>query len=301
MSDLNITFLGTSAAVPTAKRNVSAVAVQHEGTFMLFDCGEGTQRQMQRFTGLKNPDAIFITHYHPDHWLGLPGLIASLAMNEQPQPVKVFGPRDGLSHIKGVCKSVGSAPSFVEFHPLGPNEVEANAFYGKGFKVWPYRTGHTNNSQGYVLEEPTRPGRFDPALAQSLGLAPKEFGELQRGESVKGIELEDVTGPERRGRRVVITGDSPPAKNLSPDGPRTDVLIHEATFSDLYVERAKKTKHSTGRQAGQVAALGNVDRLYLTHFSPREDVRRVLQEAAEEFSPVEAAIDGKSITVEFPR
>lgn len=297
MSDMRITLLGTSAAVPTTKRNVSATALQREGDLLLFDCGEGTQRQMQRFTGLKAPTAIFLTHYHPDHWLGLPGLLATLDMQENEKPVRIFGPSDGLGNIKSICQRSGGCPEFAHFYNLEAGEVTK---FDTGFSITTFKTDHTKHSLGYVLEEPTRPGRFDPHLAVLSGIEPgPDFKRLQNGEEVKGLRPQDVTGPPRKGRKVAITGDTAPTQQTSDYARNADVLIHEATFEAEQQARAKATRHSTGSMAGRIAAEARVDRLILTHFSPRSDTSLVARQASEHHSPTLAGHDGMQIVVDL--
>lgn len=286
MSEFTIRFLGTSASVPTPQRGLPATLIQHEGKRFLVDCGEGTQRQMMMHGGLKAPDAIFITHYHPDHTLGLPGLLATLNMMEHDQPVDVYGP-EGIEGLRMLCINAGHRPSFVRFHQTHDHNTLVRV---DGMDVTAFRTDHgRTRSQGYVFDEYDRPGRFDVEKAKALGVQPgPDYAKLQRGEDVlvdtrgkqwRDVHPHEVMGPERRGRKVVITGDTRPCSNTWLAAQGADLLIHEATFTQANVERAKQVGHSTVAQARVVAKRANVKELVLTHFSPRESFKDLQAEA----------------------
>jgi ribonuclease Z len=307
MSEFEITFLGTSASVPTPQRNVAATLIQHEGLRILVDCGEGTQRQMMRFGGLKAPDFIFITHYHPDHDLGLPGLLATLKMAEHEDPIKVIGP-PGMLGCEKLCVAAGGAPSFVEFI-----ETDAGCYHhvSERLSVLPFNTDHDcrdrrskrNSSFGYVFQEADRPGRFDVDKADALAVNPgPDYGRLQAGESVinrGGCEVKpsDVIGPPRPGRKVVITGDTRPCGYTVTAARNADLLIHEATFSDDDHSRAQKTGHSTGRQAAGMAFAAEVRQLALYHISPRTSVGALLNEVEQVWPLTLVAKDGDKISL----
>lgn len=299
MSELTVTFQGTSAAVPTIKRGLSAITLQRGADTILFDCGEGTQRQMMKHTGLKTPRAIFITHAHGDHWTGLSGLLATLEMQDHSAPLPIYMHPNCIPKIEGVLKGSGSLPKFASVEPM---DLGATVSFNKGtrdcFYVRPFETHHSSGSQGYVFEEPERPGRFDPSLATLSGIHPTEFKLLIAGETVKGLRPQDVIGPVRRGRKVVYTGDTAPLARTSKAADGADLLIHEGTFCDDQFDRARSTRHSTGRDAGKVAAAAfELKRLALTHFSPRVDAREVVRQAAEHFSPTVMATDGMQINI----
>lgn len=300
MTDMTVTFQGTSAAVPTVKRGLSAVTVQRGGDLILFDCGEGTQRQMMKHTGLKAPRAIFITHAHGDHWTGLGGLLATLEMQEHTAHLPIYVHGSLLNKMQGSLQAGGGIPNFAAFHYFEPTlPVRFNPGTLDEFTVRAFETNHSRGSQGYVLEEPERPGRFDPNIALLSGVEPgPDFKRLQAGETVKGLRPEDVIGPPRRGRKVVYTGDTTPTNLTAQAAEGADLLIHEATFSETELARANKTRHSTGAGAGEVAActLG-LRRLALTHFSPRVNAREVVEQAAKYFSPVVQAVDGMQISI----
>lgn len=310
MSEFEVTFLGTSASVPTVSRNVSGTLIKHNGKRFLVDCGEGTQRQMMQYGGLKAPDAIFLTHYHPDHDLGLPGLFATLNMAEHEDEIVVHGP-PGLWGVQKMCAAAGGLPSFVKFKEYGTGGFDV--IYD-GLTVSSYTTDHGvkdrvsgyNSSFGYVFKEPDRPGRFDVDKALELGIEPgPTYSQLMRGEPVHiygarynetPITPDQVIGPPRPGRRLVLTGDTAPCETTVRAASNADVLVHEATFSQANAARARKVKHTTGSQAGTIAAKANVDRLVLTHFSPRDSASGIADEARKHFDgKVVAAKDGMTI------
>lgn len=295
MSEFIVTILGTSASMPTAKRGLPAVLIQHEGRRFLVDCGEGTQRQMMLYGGLHRPDAVFLTHYHPDHMLGLPGLFSSLNMiadDEEERPTSVFGPPEGLGGIQSLCQRAGGHPRFVKFYRAEGSDMT----YGN-LKVTPFQTDHGVPSQGYVFQEDSRPGRIDVEKAKSLGVEGIGIGMLQGGDEIDGITLADISGPPRPGRKVVISGDTRPSPATVAAAKNADLLIHEATFSEANRSRARRVKHSTGREAGWVAKAANVRKLVLTHFSPREDANYIRHEAAGAVREIAAAKDGDTFEI----
>lgn len=300
MTELNVTFQGTSAAIPTIKRGLSAITLQRGSDLLLFDCGEGTQRQMMKHTGLKAPRAIFITHAHGDHWSGLGGLLATLDMQEHDAYLPIFVPENNREKIKGVLAGAGSLPNWAEVVAMDlGTTISFNRKTPDCFFVRPFATEHSKGSQGYVFEEPERPGRFDPNIAILSGIEPgPDFKRLQEGEIVKGLRPEDVIGPPRPGRKVVYTGDTAPMSTTARAAENADLLIHEATFEEEQVERANATRHSTGMGAGEVAASAlGLKRLALTHFSPRVNARVVVEQASKYFKPVVQATDGMTISI----
>lgn len=307
MTELTVTFNGTSASAPTPKRGLSSVSITRGGDLILFDCGEGTQRQMMKApTGLKSPRAIFITHHHGDHWLGLPGLLATIDMMEtrddRPE-LDIYVPTEMIEKVRATLSYTVGRPRWANLRQFDRGRTAVfNPGTSDEFYVGAFPTDHTTYSQGYIFQEPTRPGRFDPGLAIASGIQPgPDFKRLQDGESVKGLRPEDVMGPPRRGRKIVYTGDSGPTVTTVNAAEGADILIHEATFEEDAVDRARKTRHSTGTDAGSVARRAtNVDRLVLTHFSPRSSPTRIVQQASVEFKPTEGAIDGKQYKVPLP-
>ena len=257
--DLSLFFVGTGGSVPSPRRGLPAVLVRRGGDRILFDCGEGTQRQLVRSVGLTDVDCVFITHFHADHWLGLPGMLKSFALRERDQPLTVYGPR-GLKELMGAMRIVyGRMPyelSFVELEPAQTVERD-------GYAITSIPVRHRGAASfGYALVEAPRPGHLDAQLAEHLGVAPgPDFGRLQRGESVNGVEPTQVVGPTREGRKVVLSGDTAPCEALTIAAHQADVLVHEATFAEEEAERARQTAHSTASQISAINAPASARRL----------------------------------------
>jgi ribonuclease Z len=296
--DLSVFFAGTAGSVPSARRGLPAILVRRGGDRLLFDCGEGTQRQLLRSVGLLDLDAVFVTHFHADHWLGLPGMLKSFALRERSEPLSVYGP-PGLSELMGVMRIVyGRLP-----YELGVVELEpAEMVQLDGYLVAAIPVRHKREpSYGYALVEEPRPGHLDPLVAEQLGVSPgPDFGRLQRGETVAGVRPEQVMGPTREGRKVVLSGDTAPCDALAIAAHQADVLVHEATFLEEEAERAYQTLHSTARQAAELAREADVRLLALTHVSSRYAGGELRDEARAVFAATEAVRDFDTIDVPFP-
>lgn len=302
---LRVTFLGTASSRPTVRRNVSALAVQREGDLYLFDCGEGTQRQMMRFGVGFTVREIFITHLHADHYLGLAGLLRTLSLQCREQELIVWGPASGTEILESAAFVGGDRFTF----PLQVRELPVDsAIRYDGYSIHAFGTDHAAGSFGLALIEDTRPGRFDVARARELGIPEGPlFGRLHRGESVRladGTEIrpEHLVGPQRSGRKLVYSSDTAPCRSVLEAARGADLLIHEGTFLNEEAERAAETRHSTARQAAEVALQAGARRLVITHFSARhaEQPHRLEKEAREVFSEVEAAEDGMSLEIPLP-
>jgi ribonuclease Z len=265
---------------------------------LLFDCGEGTQRQLVRSVGLLDLDTVFITHFHADHWLGLPGMLKSFALREREEPLTVHGP-PGLSELMGAMRVVyGRLPYELNVIELAPAETVRR----DGYIVAAVPVKHRGGAAfGYVLVEDVRPGHLDARLAEQLGVSPgPDFGRLQRGEAVGGVTPAQVVGPEREGRKVVISGDTAPCDALAVAAHQADLLVHEATFAEEEVERARLTGHSTARQAAELARGAEVRMLALTHPSSRYAGGELRREAREVFAATESPRDFDTIDIPFP-
>lgn len=300
---LRVTFLGTASSRPTVRRNVSSMAVRRGGDYFLFDCGEGTQRQMMRYGAGFAVQEIFVTHVHADHYLGVTGLLRTLSLQGREPPLVLWGPRGSGSLLQDLVDLGGDRLTFpVSVRELPPGE---SVRYGE-YRIEAFRTRHRGPSMGLALVEDPRPGRFDPDRARELGVPEGPlFGRLHRGETVESpdgrvVEPGEVVGPDRPGRRLVYTGDTAPSDSVREAARDADLLIHEATFGEPEADRASDTGHSTARQAAETAAAANVRALVLTHFSARysEQAFRLRQEAEEVFAETMVAEDG--LTVDIP-
>lgn len=301
---MRITFLGTAAARPTVGRNVSSLIIQREGDVMMFDCGEGTQRQMMRFgTGFTFRD-IFFTHLHADHFLGVIGLLRTLGLQAREEPVDLWTPRGTEDTLRQAVElGVERVPFEVRIHELAPGEAVARGVYD----IVPFKTSHRGGqSLGYAIVEHPRLGRFNADKARELGIPEGPlWGKLHHGEPVEWegrvFRAEDIVGAERPGRRVVYTGDTRPCAPTREHARNADLLIHEATFAQDEADRAGQTGHSTAREAAEIAASAGALRLAITHFSPRyaDDPRILEREARALFPEVVAAYDGLVIEVPY--
>ncbi len=296
--DLSLFFAGTGGSVPSARRGLPAILVRLGGDRLLFDCGEGTQRQLTRSVGLVDMECVFITHFHADHWLGLPGMLKSFALREREQPLVVYGPR-GLRELMGAMRIVyGRLPYELSFVELEPAETVRR----DGYVVAAVPVSHRSPSAfGYAIVEDARVGHLDAQLAERLGVKPgPDFGRLQRGETVDGVAPKQVMGPTREGRKIVISGDTEPCEALAIAAHEADVLVHEATFTDEESERARLTAHSTASQAATLARDADVRLLALTHVSSRYAGGQLRDEARAIFASTEAPRDFDTIEVPFP-
>ncbi len=268
------------------------------GDRVLFDCGEGTQQQLLRSVGLPDLDAVFLTHFHLDHWLGLPGMIKTFDLRARERPLTLYGP-PGLERLfAGVMRPVigrtGYDLRLVELEP------HAEVRFGS-FVMSPFPVKHRVEAYGYAFVEDERPGRFDIDAARELGVPEgPAWGRLQRGETVDGVTPEQVMGETRTGRRIVVSGDTAPCQAVEVFSHGADVLVHEATFMEDERARARETGHSTARQAGEIARDAGVRLLALTHLSTRYFPREVRDEARSVFSNTVVPRDFDEISVPFP-
>jgi len=282
--NLSVTFLGTGASWPTAERGLSCVAVKRSGEVVLFDCGEGTQRQIQR-SGLSYQQVtrIFLTHFHGDHCFGVPGLIKTMALNERIGPLWIYGPR-GLLRMADAWRRMGG---WTQQFPVHVQELEPGGSVAcDGYEVEVHAGDHRITNLVYALQEPDRPGKFDKPRALELGVPEGPlFGRLQRGESVqlrdgRTVEPGMVLGAPRPGRRIVYSGDTQPCLGLLEAARDADLFVCEATFTKDLVERAREVRHMCAEEAAAIALKAGARRLALTHISPRyKDAAPVVEEA----------------------
>jgi len=293
---LTVTFLGTSAARPTVERNVSGLAVHREGETMLFECGEGTQRQMMRYGVSFALSEIFFTHFHADHFLGVIGLIRTLGLQGRPEPLLLYGPKGAKKVLNDAIKlGVERVPFPVEITELKAGETIKKDEY----ELRAFATEHGGGSIGYALKEHERRGRFDVEKAKAAGIPEGPlWGKIAKGE-MPGPE--GVVGPPRAGRLVVFTGDTRPTASVVAAAQGADLLIHEATFGEEEKERAKETGHSTAKEAAQVALAAGVKKLMMCHVSARYSMsaEELVKEAREVFPNASVAKDGMEVDVPF--
>ncbi|MGN6257786.1 MAG: ribonuclease Z [Solirubrobacterales bacterium] len=299
--DLAVTFLGTGGSVPSARRSTASVLVSRGGERLLFDCGEGTQRQMQRSLGLVQVDEIYLTHFHADHVLGLPGLLKTYDLTDRRVPLKIYGP-PGLTELFQVFSPfLGRLKFTLDLIELAKTDPIPH----DGYEIRPFEAAHSGRALGYALVEEDRPGRFDPDAAAAAGVPEgPAYAALQRGETVEGtagpVTPDRVMGPSRAGRTIVITGDTAPSPATVSAAADADLLIHDASFAEEEVQRAAETGHSTVGQAAAVAAEAHVKLLALVHISSRYHVGKVIEEAKEVFEPTVAPKDFDVIELPFP-
>jgi ribonuclease Z len=299
--DLSAIFLGTGGSVPSARRSTASVLLVRGGRRLMFDCGEGTQRQLQRSLGLTQVDEIFLTHFHADHILGLPGLLKTYDLTAREEPLTIYGPRGLRDLFKTLGRLIGRTDYSIDLIEIDPGEAVRH----DGAEVQAFAVEHSVRANGYVLIEEERPGRFDPEEAKRLGVAEgPAFAALQRGEEVEGsdgaVRPQDVMGQPRPGRIVAISGDTAPCHSTVAAAADADLLIHDASFAEEEVQRAADTSHSTVGQAAAVAREAHVKMLALVHISSRYHVGTVLDEAREVFEPCVAPKDFDLIEIPFP-
>ena len=293
---LRILFLGTGGSLPTRNRNTSAIMVNREGELLLFDCGEGTQQQMMRAkTGMKALSSIFVTHFHADHMLGIPGLIQTMSFLGRTEPLYIYGPQ-WVKEFVTIISELGYYKLHFEVEPieLAPGDIVKR----DGYSIQAVGTDHSVPSLGYVLIEDPRRGRFEREKAIALGVPPGPlFSKLHSGMDIeingKLIRSTDVVGQARPGRKIVYTGDTRPCESILAVSRGADVLIHDSTLGNDQDEWAKESKHSTAFEAATLAKEAGVRKLVLTHISSRytDDASPLLREAQEVFENTVIAED----------
>jgi len=285
---LFIHFLGTGGSWPSVTRNVSAIAIKRGGEILLFDCGEGTQRQLQKSAlSYMQIKKIFITHFHGDHFLGLPGLFQTFQLNDREEALHIYGPPG----IKKLVHQLLHLGYFTPMYEIISHELRGgDIIHFEGYSIKCIFVNHNVPTLSYCLEEDMRPGKFNKEKALELGVPEGPlFRKLQRGEEIKIngkiIKPNMVLGKPRPGRKITISGDTAPCEALISFAKKSDVLIHDATFDSSFEEKANEYGHSTARQAGEIAEKAGVEKLFLTHISPRYRNTDVLEKEAQESFP----------------
>jgi len=301
-----VTFLGTGGSIPQAARSPSAVGVEFEGDLMLFDAGEGTQRQMMKYGTGFTVDDIFLTHQHGDHLLGVPGLTQTWTFQGRDEPLRIYCPRSVVEHVRDCVELAGHNPPYdVDVKPVADGTVIRR----DGYEVVAFETDHGRvDSFGYALVEDERKGRFDRERAEELGVQPgPKFSKLHGGESVEledgtVVEPDEVVGEPRPGRKFVYTGDTRPTDRTVEMAQDASLLVHDGMFDDGMSDRAIETGHSTATEAAEVAREADAELLALTHVSSRysDGVSTLENEARREFTDSFVASDGDEVVLEYP-
>lgn len=280
MIPFRIHFLGTGGTIPTHRRALTAFYVVRGSDKWLFDCGEGTQRQLwAAMGGLPDLDGIFLTHFHGDHTLGLPGIINTMALYGRTRPISLYGPaglRDSLqAHVSLITKKARSLIRWCE------TPKDATAARMDDYAVNTFPVLHANGrSLGYCIQEDPYPARIDAAMCKAAGLTGPEIGRVKAGETIKGIRPADVMGEMTPGRKVVITGDTAPSKQVEKAAQGADLLIHDATF---LAGQGVEKEHSTAEDAGALARRAKVRELAPVHIATRNHIDAISGEASSAF------------------
>lgn len=304
---LSVIFLGTAGSIPTSERNLPSIAIRRKGELILFDCGEGVQRQMIRAgVGFHRKTKVFITHMHGDHLLGLPGLFQTMSLLDRERKLDVFGPPG----IKAFVDAIRQTVQFTLTFPIELSEMKGSGVVcdEKEYQIHATWVTHVVPALAFALIEKPRPGRFYPEKARSLGVPEGSlWSKLQHGSAVRLsdgriVKPEDVLGPPRPGRKIVYTGDTTPSKEIMNFAENADLLIHDATFADELLEKAQEDGHSTPSQAAEVARMAKAKRLVLTHTSARyKDASPLLEQAKKIFPHVSIAEDFMKIDLPLPK
>jgi len=295
---IRIVVLGSGGAVPAPDRNLTSIAMRYEGEVYLFDCGEGTQRQMMKYgISYAKVKAIFISHLHGDHIFGIPGLVHTLKLTERKEKLFIFGPPGTKERIEGLMGGEMNLVEVVEVDEKWKYELKGKE---RNCSFSAFKVNHIKNSFGYVFKEEEAP-RFDIEVCQKLGIKGRMFKALQtKGEiEIKGkkIKLGDVTY-SKPGKKIVYSGDTTYLKETVEQAKGADVIFHEATFMEKDRDEAEKDKHSTALDAARVAKEAGAKMLILYHISNRyKDLKEVKAEAAKEFDAVDVAFDSMEILV----
>jgi len=280
---MRIVFLGTGGTYPSKARNVTSIAIQLPGEVLMFDCGEGTQRQlMSSSVSFMKVSKIFISHLHADHFLGLPGLIQSMSLNGREDDLTVFGPTDTTRNVRMMLRLGYFKSGFrVVARDLAPGDLLDCGNYC----IRCGKAEHTIPSLAYALEERSRAGKFELKKARRLGVPEGPlYRRLQEGRSVtvdgRIIKPNMVLGPARPGRKIVYTGDTRPSKGIAALAKHADVLIHDCTLDSTHLGLAEDFGHSTAAQAARTAKEAKVGALFLVHMSPRYEDTTILEKEA---------------------
>ena len=306
MTQLQLIFLGTGGSWPSVRRNVTSIAIKRGREIILFDCGEGTQRQFQKSElSYMQIKTIFITHFHGDHFLGLPGLIQTMQLNDRDQPLHIYGP-EGIHELVQDILSLGY---FKPKYDIISHEVfDKDIIDFTDFEIHVLKVSHGVPSYAYCLYEKQRPGKFNKPKALSLQIPEGPlFNKLQKGQSIileNGTKItpDMVLGPKRPGRKVVYSGDTRPTESMIKFAENADVLIHEGTFDKTLNDLAYQYGHSTVSEAATIAKKASVKQLYIIHLSPRYvEIKELKKDAESIFENVIIPDDLDSFTISLQK
>ena len=300
---MKVTFLGTGGSYPTVRRNVTAHHVRVKGESLLLDCGEGTQRQLQRSGAGFPVHRIFVSHTHLDHVSGLPGYLGTMGLHGRKEPLRLYGPMGSRAYLQVLVGLAGGIDYAVEIQELD----DGAEVVSEGFRVVARRVEHAGLCLGFRIEEDVRRGNVDLERAKALGIPPgPTLGRLIDEGAVevngRAVRKEEILGPTRPGRVVVFSGDTRPCGSLNELARGADLLIHEATFSNELGAEAVARAHSTAGEAARTAVQAGVKRLALTHISPRhqEEPDVLLRDAQQVFRDAILPGDLESVEIALP-
>lgn len=305
--NLKVIFLGTAGSIPTSKRSLPAILIKRKGEQLLFDCGEGVQRQMiMAGASFNRKMKVFITHMHGDHMLGLPGLVQTMALLDRDKKLEIYGPPEIRKFMESIREMVQFGLTFpIEIHEIHEAGTICETDEYTVQAIW---ANHVIPSLAYALVEKPRPGKFYPEKARALGVPEGPlWSKLQHGNEVKlpngkVVKPKDVMGPPRPGRKIVYTGDTRPFEGLAAFAADADLLIHDATLDDDLAERAYEDGHSTPSQAAENAKNSRAKLLILTHISARyKNPKVLLKQARKIFKKTQVAEDFMTLEIPFPK
>ena len=297
----NVHILGTSSAIPAFSRHPSAQVVEFNDRYYLVDCGEGTQIQFQKYKiKYARLDGIFISHLHGDHFLGLPGLLASLNIYERTRPLPIFAPR-GLQEIIKVIYSFSETylRYEVEFHALEDYEPGDTIFEIDKLKVSTIPLSHRTLCRGFLFKEQNKRRKFNFYKAKELGIPNQYFHLLKQGNDItlpdgRKLTSDQVLFPVEKTMAYAYCSDTSYQEEIVPFIEGSTLLYHEATFLSNMKKRAAATHHSTAEEAAKIAAQAKVNQLLIGHYSARyKDLNPLLEEARSIFPATELALEGK--------
>lgn len=284
-SNIKVTFIGTGGSWPSPGRSLPAVAVQVDETINLFDCGEGSQKQLMKSSvSFMAIDNVFLTHFHGDHFLGLLGMVQSMSFNNRDKPLHIYGPRGAIRILSSALNVGYYRPKFE----IRVGELDFGRTYDFGkFSISTMQNDHTVPAMSYKLEEPDIV-RIDKKKADGLNIPSKKLEELRNNGILnyegKTFTIEQVSAGLRKGRKIVYTGDTRPLDSMVDFAREADVFIHETTTDSSLEPKVNEFGHTSARQAAEIAKKANVGKFFLYHYSPRyESIDSLIEEATKIF------------------